>query len=119
MPELFGMKIPPEAIIAPEKLSEYLLAWRPTDDKSRFLEQAGFARQQPEKLAEAIRHLAASAEAWEDGRSEYGIFYRLEGLLRGPNDVTLDVVLIWLQWHLDETFHLVTLKPRKGLRSDV
>ena len=74
MPELFGIKIPPEAIIAPEKLSEYLLAWRPTDDKSRFLEQAGFARQQPEKLAEAIRHLAASAEAWEDGRSEYGIF---------------------------------------------
>ena len=112
------MKIPEAAVITSEKLTDYLLTWRPADDKSLFLERAGFVRQQPEKLAEAIRQLAASGDAQEDGHSEYGIFYRVEGFMYGPNDTNLAVVLIWLRWHLDQTYHFVTLKPSKGIHRE-
>ncbi|MBD2204797.1 hypothetical protein H6G33_13520 [Calothrix sp. FACHB-1219] len=36
------MKIPPDAIIADEKITRYLLVPREQDDKSKFLAQAGF-----------------------------------------------------------------------------
>ena len=110
---VYRMKIPDDAIIAPEKLTDYLLAWRPVDDKSEFLEQAGFTRQ-PEPLLDSIRQIAIFSEAWEDGSNDYGKFFRMEGILHGPNGKDLRVFLIWIQWHLDGTFHFVTLKPWKG-----
>lgn len=51
------------------------------------------------------------ADAVEDGTNEYGTFFRVEGILEGPAPPPLQVVLIWLQWKLDGTFHFVTLKP--------
>jgi hypothetical protein len=35
-----------------------------------------------------------------------------EGFLQGPN-ADLRVVLIWLEWATDGSFHFVTLKPLK------
>ena len=70
------MKIPADAIIAPSKLTDYLLLTRPSDDKSRFLAQAGFHRASPKLLEAAIRQLAADAEAVDDGVNDYGTFWR-------------------------------------------
>ena len=50
-----NMKIPPDAVIPEEKLTGYLLVPREYDDKSKFLSQAGFTLEDPEKLIEAIR----------------------------------------------------------------
>jgi hypothetical protein len=108
------MKIPADAIISAAKLSDYLLTPRPWDDKSKFLGQAGFTRDAPEQLGAAIRQLAADAEAIEDGENEYGCFYRNVGPIVGPNGLSLQVVLIWLQWKVDGTLHFVTLKPARG-----
>jgi hypothetical protein len=107
------MRIPADAIIPREKLTRYLLVPRPWDDKSRFLGQAGFSLTDPDTLDEAIRRVAANFDAVEDGTNYYGTFFRVEGDLDGPNGRTLHVVLIWLQWKLDGTFHFVTLKPRR------
>jgi hypothetical protein len=107
------MRIPSNAIIPRDKLTRYLLISRPWDDKSRFLAQAGFFLSNPDMLERAIREMVANNDATEDGDNEYGTFFRVEGDLNGPNGRTLFVVLIWLQWKVDGTFHFVTLKPRK------
>lgn len=101
----------PDAIIAPDKLSSYLLVSRPLDDKSQFLAQAGFTADNPEVLLSAIREHAASHEAVEDGENEYGTFLKVEGRLLGPNGRTLDVVTIWMRQTIDGTVRFVTLKP--------
>lgn len=105
------MRIPNDAVIPAEKITGYLLVPRPWDDKSRFLDQVGFVLDDPSDLEVAIRRTAAEFDAIDDGENEYGTFYRVEGDLAGPNGRTLQVVLIWLQWKLDGTFHFVTLKP--------
>ncbi|MCX7418639.1 MAG: hypothetical protein NT013_03755 [Planctomycetia bacterium] len=108
------MKIPDDAIIPDEKLIKYLLVPRPWDDKSKYLAQAGFGLGQPEILRDAIRELADRQDATVDGFNEYGTYWRVEGDLIGPVG-SLPVVLIWLQWAIDDMFHFVTLKPRKVL----
>ena len=106
------MKIPDDATIPDEKLTKYLLVPRPWDDKSKYLSQAGFELGQPDILRDAIRELADRQDATVDGFNEYGTYWRVEGDLIGPVG-SLPVVLIWLQWAIDDTFHFVTLKPRK------
>ena len=103
------MKIPPDAIIVQEKLTLYLLVPREYDDKSKFLSLAGFTQDNPQQLIEAIWQLVESDEATEDRNSEYGIFYRVEGDITGPNGRTLSITTIWLQWHSDGRFRFVTL----------
>jgi len=106
------VRIPNDAIIAWEKLTHYLLVRRLRDDKSQYLARGGFTGDNPERLHDAIRELAASYDAEENGTSDYGVFLRVEGHLKGPEGVSLPVVTIWLRWHLDGTVHFVTLKPR-------
>jgi hypothetical protein len=100
-----------------EKLTAYLLVAREWDDKSKFLEQAGFTRSNPHLLLAAIRDLATTANAVEDRENEYGVFLRAEGELTGPNGRTLQVVTIWLQSPTDGRIRFVTLKPRKEKKS--
>ncbi len=107
------MRIPADAIISHEKLTNYLLKPRPWDDKSKFLAQAGFSHNNPAALQDAIRRTSGYFDAIEDGTNDYGTFFRIEGLLHGPTGRPLQVVLIWLQWELDGTFHFVTLKPQR------
>ena len=108
------MNIPPGAAIPEEKLTRYLLVPRDVDDKSKFLAQAEFTEENPDDLMAAIRQLTGSVDAVEDGSNPFGDFYRVEGEIEGPNGRRLAVVLIWLRWYLDESFHFVTLKPWKG-----
>ncbi|HEV8604198.1 MAG TPA: hypothetical protein VGQ99_02455 [Tepidisphaeraceae bacterium] len=57
------MRIPSDAIIAPEKLRDYFLTYQPKDDKSKFLLATGFTRDRWHELESAIRGLAASVDA--------------------------------------------------------
>ena len=107
------MRIPPDALIPEEKLTDYLLVEREWDDKAKFLARAGFLRDNSHLLRTAIRDLASTVDAVEDGRNEYGVFLRAEGALAGPNGRTLAVVTIWLQSWADGRVRFVTLKPWK------
>ena len=104
------MHIPADAVIATDKLTGYLLVAKPLDDKSKFLASAGFTHSNFDILEAAIRNLATVAPAEEDGSNEYGIFWRVAGGLQGPTD-KLQVVTVWLQWHIDGRFRFITLKP--------
>ena len=106
------MQLPKNIAVSREKLLKYLLVSRPTDDKSKYLSSAGFTLRAPDRLQEAILELARTAESTEDGRNEYGVFWRTEGMLVGPL-AELPIVLIWLQRFADESFHFVTLKPKR------
>ncbi|HEY9629881.1 MAG TPA: hypothetical protein V6C84_21465 [Coleofasciculaceae cyanobacterium] len=111
------MKIPVDAEIPEEKLTRYLLLPRMRDDKSKFLAQGGFELEASDALRAAIIHLIKTQEAVEDGINEYGIFYRVVGNLEGVNGRSLLVVVIWIRWYSDSSFHFVTLKPQKGALS--
>ena len=111
------MRIPPDAVLPMEKLTGYLLVARQWDDKSKFLAQGGFTKENPHLLLNAIRELAATTEVVEDGINPYGVFLRAEGILRGPGEKTLPVVTIWLQSRADGRVRFVTLKPWKEKRS--
>ncbi len=104
------MRIPKDAVIAPAKITEYLLVQRRKNDKSQFLAQVGFTRDDPESLTAAIRNLIAEHEGVFDRRNEYGTFYRVEGNLHGP-DGSLRVITVWIQRQIDDVFWFVTLKP--------
>lgn len=108
------MFIPEHAIIAPDKLSGYLLVPRPADDKSRFLARGGFTSENPAALERAIRSCIAEYEAVLDCGNEWGQFYRVDAEMMGPSGNALAVSLIWLQLYADGTFRFITLKPRKS-----
>jgi hypothetical protein len=109
------MKLSDEVIIPEAKISQYLLVYREQDDKSKFLGQAGFTPSNPDQLKAAILELVQTTEAIEDSRNEYGIFYRVEGNLKGSRD--LAVVTIWLERTIDKKIQFITLKPKKEKKS--
>jgi len=108
------VKIPPDAIIAHDKLTAYLLAPKARNDKSKFLARAGFTQRNPEALLEAIRLLAAEKEAVQNRTDCYGTFYQVEGMLKGVNGIDLAVTTIWMEQH-DSQVKFITLIPRKEL----
>lgn len=107
------MKLPKDAIIPIEKITQYLLVLKARNDKSKFLARAGFTLDNPEALVAAIRTLIQSNQAVEDIRNEYGVFYRVSGNLVGVNNISLPVVTIWLQREVNGKFQFITLKPLK------
>lgn len=106
------MKLPADAIIPREKLTNYLLVSKRKNDKSAFLAQAGFTKENPDLLEYAIRQLISENEAIFDGQNEYGTFYRVVGNLVGPSGV-LSSVTIWIQRTREDHYRFVTLKPVK------
>jgi hypothetical protein len=107
------MRIPTNAIIPPDKIVKYLLVPRRRNDKSGFLARAGFSLNAPELLEQAIRDASTNHEAVADRSNEHGVYHRVEATMVGPNGVAIDVVLIWIEWKTDGSFHFVTLKPAK------
>ncbi len=105
------MKIPVDAIIPEPKLTKYLLVFKPRNDKSQFLAQAGFTLEKWQTLKIAIQQLNQSVEAVQDRTDEYGTFYNVYGKLKGINGINLSVITIWLQRQSDGKFQFITLKP--------
>jgi hypothetical protein len=67
------MNLPSNVVIAPEKLTQYLLVQRPRNDKSGFLAQAGYDLSNWRALEADIRALAQTADAEPAGRNEHGL----------------------------------------------
>ncbi|ARI82557.1 hypothetical protein BH695_3278 [Microcystis aeruginosa PCC 7806SL] len=107
------MYLPSDSLIPDDKITKYLLKFRPKDDKSKYLARAGFTLANPDALKTALIQLIQTNPAIEDLTNEYGTFYRVEGELISSNQVRLSVVTIWLKRNLDHQFQFITLKPRK------
>jgi hypothetical protein len=104
--------IPSDAIIPWEKLTQYLLAPRARNDKSRFLNNLGFPLDAPDLLAEAIRRQARSGPARVDARDEYGDRLIVDGPLSGPTG-TLHVRTVWIRRTGESVVRFVTRRPSK------
>ena len=107
------MKLPADAIIATRKITEYLLRWRPEDDKSGFLAQAGYRVETSERLMTDIREQLLPLEAELVEETEYGPKYLIRGELVGPNERRLRVVSIWMTEDATDETKFVTLYPDK------
>ena len=105
------MKLPADAFIAPEKISGYLLRWRPEDDKSAFLARAGYTAENEEQLRRDIRSQLLPLDAKFLEPTEYGPKYLIRGSLHGPKGVGLQVVPIWMTEDASQQTKFITLYP--------
>jgi hypothetical protein len=107
------MKLPPDAVIAPAKITGYLLRWQDENDKSAFLARAGYTQENSTQLLADIRGQLLPLEAELIGQTEYGTKFRIRGSLRGPNGNALRVITIWMIPKSTGIARFVTLYPDK------
>lgn len=112
------MKLSRDAIIAEAKLTKYLLVWRDADDKSRFLEQAGYTLENWKQLEADLRNQILPLEAVpSDEPNRFGDVYEIRGVLRGKNGIDLAVLTIWMIEYETNVTKFITLYPDKEARS--
>ena len=105
------MRLPPDSLIAPEKVTCYLLVPQVRSDKSVFLALAGYTRGCPERLLADLRDLLHAGDADFLEENVFGRLYEVAGRLRGPNGRVLRVRTIWMTDHLSGLTKFVTLMP--------
>ena len=109
------MKLDADAIIAKDKVVNYLLEWRPENDKSQFLTLAGYTIDRPDLLVNDIRKQLLPLDAQVEEMSEYGQKYRISGTLTGPNGRALRVETVWMVESVGRVTKFITLYPTKGV----
>jgi hypothetical protein len=107
------MKLPSTPTISTRKLTQYLLAKRLEDDKSQFLNLAGYTLSNSECLLNDLAALARCDAVFLES-TEYGDKYEIRGKLTGPNGRGLSVVTIWLTEAVTRETKFITLYPDKA-----
>lgn len=108
------MKLSPNTLIAPEKLTQYLLSLRKRNDKSKWLAQAGYTLDNWQVLEKDLRQQILSLEAIPTDMTQYGQTYEITGNLIGPNGKILALCTIWMTEKATGITKLITLYPDKG-----
>ena len=108
------MKLPSHTLIAPEKLTKYLLVQREFDDKSQFLRQAGYTIENWEQLERDLRLQVLPHDAELIEQTIYGDIFEIRSSLTGPNGQTLFVKTIWMDELRSGVAKFITLYPDKG-----
>jgi hypothetical protein len=101
-------------VIHEDKLTRYLLVHKDKNDKSKFLEQAGYTIENWKILESDLRLLFTNGVVIFEDENEYGRNYSVSGLLIGPNSQTLKVKTIWMYDTRKELTKFITLYPDKG-----
>jgi hypothetical protein len=105
------MKLPQDALIAPEKITHYLLIRQNRSDKSAFLEKGGFSLLDPGALISSLAALREANDAQLVDDNKFGRYYEIIGDLIGPNGIGLRVRTIWMTEHLSGLTKFITLIP--------
>jgi hypothetical protein len=100
------MKLPPDSIIAPEKLTNYLLQFRDKSDKSKFMSLGGYTLDNWEELENDLRLLIENEDAIFTRTDNFGDYYAVFGNLRN-----LHVKTVWLLENGTELPRFITLIP--------
>ncbi len=108
--------LPQDAVIADEKLTQYLLVWQPRDDKSKFLAKAGYTIDNPQQLEQDLRLQVLSKPAEKLSSTRFGDKYEIRAHLQGPNGRRLKVVTVWMV--TENLTKFITLVPDKGVKDD-
>jgi hypothetical protein len=108
------MKLSIDSMIAPAKLTNYLLVFRPVDDKSKFLAQAGYSLENWQQLEADLRSQLLPLDAVLSSEpNQFGDVYEIQGNLTGVNGVSLKVVTIWMTEYETGQTKFITLYPNK------
>lgn len=107
------MKLPGDALIAPDKLTRYLLVPQARGDKSAFLKRAGYTLENADQLLRDLRTQLLPLNATPLHSTEFGQFYEIRGVLSGPNGVTLRVRSVWMEEKLSRVTKFITLIPER------
>ena len=105
------MQLPANTVIAPGKLSDYLLGARDADDKSGFLAVAGYGSEDAARLERDIRKQLLPLPATPAGENPYGGKFVIRGHLTGPNGRTLRVLSVWMLEKATGLTKFITLYP--------
>lgn len=97
-----------QIIIPKEKITDYLLVYKERNDKSIYLKELGFTKDNWEDLAIAIAEMAISNEVEFHKKSIFGDLYSITGKLK-----ELSTVTIWFHLASTNQFRFVTLFPNK------
>ncbi len=105
----------PDAIIAPEKLRDYLLSTTHPDGraKAEYLARLGYSQALWTRLERDLREQHLNREAKPSKPSPYGQKYEILGPLTGPNGATAWVRTIWIVLNDEKQARLVTLIPEE------
>jgi hypothetical protein len=110
------MKLPANSLIAAEKLTQYLLAPRRRNDKSKWLAQAGYTLDKWQTLENDLRLQILSLEAEPTDSTPYGQTYEVIGSLAGPNGKILSVHTVWMTENATGVTKFITMYPEKGTK---
>lgn len=105
------MKLPVDAIIAREKLTDYLLRPRDDHDKSGFLAVAGYTTSDADRLEADMRSQLLPLDAAPAAETVYGEKFIVRGALTGPNGRTLKVLSVWMVEKATGLTKFITLYP--------
>jgi len=105
------LKLSDQTIIAPEKITQYLLKWQPDNDKSKFLNHAGYIIENWQQLVHDIRSQVLPLEAKLVRKTHYGDMYEIRTSLVGPNGVSLKIVTVWMIECKSKQTKFITLFP--------
>jgi len=109
------LKLSETAVIAPEKITHYLLKWQPDNDKSEFLRRAGYTLANWKRLREDIR-IQLKKEAELSRRTLHGDMFKIRGEIIAPKGITLRVVTIWMAEYKSGQTKFITLFPNKEVQ---
>ncbi len=105
------MKLPPDSVIAPGKLRDYLLRSREDHDKSGFLALAGYEAGSHDQLEADLRSQLLPLEAEVAEQTPYGQKFIIRGNLKGPNGRSLRVLSVWMLDKATGLTRFITLYP--------
>ena len=108
------MKLPASARIPREKITGYLLVRKQRNDKSVFLEKSGYYPESADALIADLARLRDGNDATEVDNNQFGCYYDVIGILRGPAGVPLRVHTIWMTEHVSGDTRFITLIPITG-----
>lgn len=108
------MRMPSGLVIQERKLTQYLLVYQVEADKSEFLAQAGYTRQNWQLLKRDILEATEGAEVAEVISTDWGTRFKVKSQWNGLNGQWLKVITIWQQDEEANTIRFVTLYPDKS-----
>lgn len=103
------MYLSKNAIISPNKLTNYLLISLPKDDKFQYLALGGYTLDNWQQLEKDLREQTLTLKAQPTLKTKYGQKYQIIGSLNCPNGTVLKIKTIWIVTEQTTTF--VTLFP--------